>query len=746
MSTPAPSQTLPNLPAERFFRLSLFCLILTAVGTIISTGKLDLFTSVVALAAILCKGFRWWNGRPAEIRQKHATWLVIAYLAVFPVDALLFSRLLAASSANPPMYAALIATVHFLIFVLIVRLYSATRDRDALFLAMLCFAAILASAVLTVDTTFLLLFFVFLLFGVATFAGLELRRGAAGTLIATPPGAVEHDQKLNRALGFAALAVALGAIIIGAVLFFFFPRIRGGYLGGANFNPQLISGFSDEVELGQIGEIKKSDSLVMRVQTGQLIAYSDLRWRGIALTNFDGRKWSAGERTAETLTANSDGWIRVPGPEPGSEANTTTIRYSVLLEPVATDAIFAPSNAIALRGNFGGESTAQSNRARRPFVFWDYTGSLSNPAHNFSAMRYTGMSRLPNWNKEALRKASTDYPRQITDTYLQLPNLDPRIAELARSLTANLDNPYDKAVALENHLRTHYAYSLNLTGKPGDSPLSHFLFETKAGHCEYFASALAVMLRTLGIPSREVNGFLPGEFNDIGGDYIVRESEAHSWVEAYFPGNGWVTLDPTPAGPAPQAGMFSRLALIVDWIQLNWNEWIISYDFAHQMVLAQNLQRNSRNWNTSLRDWFNRKQDRGRIAIRNWQIRHGIFAMSIPFVLVALLLGFRYGLFRKALRALNLNIKLRGKPSLKESPALASRLYVELLHLLERRGIERGASQTPFEFAAALPEPALTPAVREFTRLYADARFGGAQCDTSRLRELLLQIRATPRA
>src|SRR5215475_12704076 len=100
MATSVPSSALPNLPAERFFRLSLFCLILTAVGTIVSTGKLDLFTSAVGLAAILVKGFRWWQGKPAELQQKHATWLVIGYLFIFPLDALLFSRLLVASTAN----------------------------------------------------------------------------------------------------------------------------------------------------------------------------------------------------------------------------------------------------------------------------------------------------------------------------------------------------------------------------------------------------------------------------------------------------------------------------------------------------------------------------------------------------------------------------------------------------------------------------------------------------------------------
>ena len=747
MATPAASPAIPNLPAERFFRFSLFCLILTAVGTIISTGKLDIFTAATALALILYKGYRWWLGRPAELRPRQATWLVVGYMAIFPADALLFSRLLVADSSNPFMFGALIGTIHFLIFVLIVRLYSATGDRDALFLTMLSFAAILASAILTVDTTFLVLFFMFLLFGVATFAGLEVRRGANGSLVALPPGAAQREQRLNRALALAALSVAFGAISIGVVLFFFFPRFRGGYMSAASINPQLISGFTDDVELGQIGEIKKSHAVVMRVETGEPVPYPQLRWRGIALTTFDGRRWYSGERSPEILPLGSDGWIHTREPDTPRNPRDLTIHYSVLLEPLATDAVFAPANVIALKGNFAGESASLSFRGRGPYLFEDATSSLFNPVHNSPALRYTGLSRLPNWSLEKLRAASTNYPKKIAETYLQLPSeFDPRIPELARTITAAAPTAFDKAIAMEAYLRTHYAYTLNLTGRPGVSPLSHFLFEARAGHCEYFASAMAVMLRSLGIPSREVNGFLPGEYNDLGGDYIVRESDAHSWVEAYFPGNGWVTFDPTPAGPPDEPGIFSRLALVVDWFQLNWNEWVISYDFAHQSVLAQNLQRKSHNWNGSLRAWFAKKQEYGKAWLRSWQAGHGFLALFFPAGMIALLISLRYGWIGRMVHNLRLKLWLRSRNSKRANPALASRLYLEFLKLLEHRGFARKESETPFEFAAAVAEPALAPAVREFTRLYADARFGGVPCNIPRLRELLSQIRTRSRS
>ncbi len=238
------------LPAERFFRVSLFLLLLTAILTLVGTGKIDLFTSIVATFALLYRVRRWWYGHEPELTSRTATFMVLCYLIFFPMDMFFLSRSLAANSPNPPLYAALISSVHFLIFVLLVRLYSARTDRDAHFLVMLAFAAVLASAVLTVDTTFLFLFFLFLLFAVATYSGLELRRGASGALLPPTASMPTSEKKLARALGLAALTVSIGAILCGIVLFFLLPRVSAGYLGKTSFNPTLLSGFTDQVELG----------------------------------------------------------------------------------------------------------------------------------------------------------------------------------------------------------------------------------------------------------------------------------------------------------------------------------------------------------------------------------------------------------------------------------------------------------------------------------------------------------------
>jgi protein-glutamine gamma-glutamyltransferase len=741
MAASASITSVPALPAERFFRTSLFLLMTTAVATLVSTGKLDLVTMIVAPSAVLYKGIRWWRRCPAEIPQRIATRLVVAYLLLFPLDVIFLSRSFVSASSNPALYAALLGAIHFLLFVMLIRLYSATTDRDALFLTMLSFAAILASAVLTIDTTFLGLFFLFLLFGVATFVGLEMRRGSKGAIAPEVDAQPQQERRLDRALVLAALSVALGAMIIGGALFFFFPRFSAGYLGRTSLQPTLMSGFSDDVELGQIGEIKKNSTVVMRVRTGKPVGYPTLRWRGIALSSFDGKRWSSPEHDSVTIPAGMNGWINLTErPAEPADPTATILRYTILLQPVATDTMFAPANAISIRGNLSGEGSSTELGARRSYIIRDSTGSLFNPFHNFSTLRYEGFSLLPARNVPRLRAASTEYSEEIRNIYLQLPKLDPRIPELAKQITARAQTPFDKTITLENYLRSHYAYNLNLTGKPGDDPLAHFLFETRSGHCEYFASAMAIMLRTLDIPTREVNGFLPGEYNDLGEDYIVRASDAHSWVEVYFPGTGWMTFDPTPPGAEDAGGFFSRLGQYMDWFELSWNEWVINYDFIHQILLAQTMQRTTRSWTEIARSWFTHQQAKGRRWMRS---RNDWLRLLIPCVIVLFLMALRFDLIVAFVRRLWLSWQLRSPELARSNPQLASRLYGELLYLLARRGFARQPTQTPFEFAAAVSQPRLAPAVYEFTQCYTQARFGGAPCDTIRLRALLEQIRSS---
>jgi protein-glutamine gamma-glutamyltransferase len=374
----------------------------------------------------------------------------------------------------------------------------------------------------------------------------------------------------------------------------------------------------------------------------------------------------------------------------------------------------------------------------------DSTGSIFNPFPNFGQVRYEGISILPVARPEEARSAGTDYSEDIRKTYLQLPeHLDPRIPEFANRITATAKNPYEQSLAIEDYLRNNFIYTLNLSQNAGADPLAQFLFKTKTGHCEYFASSMTVMLRTLGIPSREVNGFLPGEYNEVAGDYIVRASDAHSWVEAYFPGNGWLTFDPTPPSNEETSGVLSRLALYVDWFQLTWNEWVINYDFSRQSSLAKNVGQLSSDWKDAWREKLQRAQDGLMDRLTLFQAKHPRLRFFFPIVLLILLFALRMEWVRRLFEWFGLRLQTQGTSGNRLNPQMASRLYGELLRVLEKRGFTRAEAQTPKEFAASLTiQPSLAPMVTEFTDLYAQARFGGARCDAFRLRALIEQIRS----
>ncbi len=732
----------PLSAVRRYFEVSLYLLLLTSVLTLVSTGKLDLASVLAPPAALLIKGYRWWRGRGTELSHRAATWLVAAYFIFFPVDLWVVSRGLMTGAPNPGLYAALLATIHLILFAMVVRLYSASTTRDYLFLAMLAFTAMLAAAILTVDTAFLIFFLIFLLLCVSTFVGLEIRRGAEGAAVSPLEAGTPAARRLHRALGLMSSSVALGALVLGAAIFFLIPRFSAGYLSAFNLQPSLISGFSDSVELGQIGEIKKNRAVVMRVRVaGGPASALGVRWRGIALTTFDGKRWFTETHEPMVVTPSSDGWFALGGAPPKARQNAAPLRYTVLLEPMATDALFVAAQPDRLRGGFAPEAGTSGLPVRRGYLMVDKTNSVFNPFHNVTRLRYEGLSYVPAVPPRLLRAASTDYPEGIREVYLQLPELDPRIAPFAEQVTSGATTAYDQAAAIELYLRTHYGYTLDLSGTPAAHPLTHFLFERRAGHCEYFAAAMTVMLRTLGVPARYVNGFLPGEYNELGEDFIVRASDAHSWVEVYFPEYGWIAFDPTPPGNAKRKGLLGRLALYWDWFELEWNEWVINYDFLHQVTLAQNLQRASRDWTERARIYLARIHRKTTEQFKSWQAR----AIAAPYTAGAaagILLGLALLLRGRAtLRQWAMHWRLRLSSEAELTPRLAALHYQQMLRLLARRGLRKQPAQTPREFVASLPATELAGPVAQLTGLYELARFGAHSADAQQMSQILARVR-----
>lgn len=730
-----------TLPAvERYFEVSLNLLVATGVLAIISTGKLDIFSTVAPALALLYKGIRVHRGLGPELSSRAATWCVLGYFLFFPLDLWVLSRDLAVGAPNPALYAALLAAIHLVIFATLVRLYSARTNRDFAFLAILAVASMLVSAILTVETGFLVALAVFLVLSVSTFVALEIRRSSAGAV--SPPLEVDSTaaRKLNRALGITSALVAGSVLILGILIFLLIPRFTTGYLGAISLQPSLMTGFSDNVALGEIGELKKNTSVVLRIRVDSDPARaSDIHWRGIVLTNFDGSRWFTPAQDQTIVIPNPNGDYSFASPRLDRE-NFYSLHYTVLMEPIATDAIFIAPQIAALRGRFGNEANRPDAPSRKGLLFIDRTGSIFNSAHNGAKIRYEGVSYLRATPPSDLREAPSAFPEAIYATYLQLPTLDPRIPKLAADVTASSKNEYDKASAIRNYLIAHYSYTLDLSGSHGADPLANFLFVRRAGHCEYFASAMTVMLRSVGIPARYVTGFLPGQYNDLGGDYIIRQSDAHSWVEVYFPTYGWVTFDPTPSGRENRTGLFSRIGLYWDWLQLTWGEWIINYDFSHQLVLGQNLHKSSQSWSDRARGIYHQKEE----ATMQWLLALDRRAEASPYllpgVLILLMIIFLAMRGRSIIRYAVARCALRARRGGNLTASLAAFEYSEMLRMLEARGWKKSLSQTPLEFAEVIPSDLSAPIV-QLTEIYQAARFGSHPAPIERMSSLLRLIK-----
>src|SRR5271170_2003118 len=698
MASVAHPTTPPLAAVQRYFEVSLFLLVATGILAIVSTGKLDIISVLIPSVALIYKGIRMQRGRGPEISARMATWLVLGYFLFFPVDLWVLSRALAEGAPNPPLYAALLSSIHLILFATLVRLYSARSNRDYAFLAVLAVASMLVSAILTVETGFLIALAIFLVLSVSTFVALEIRRSSVGA--DSPPfepGSM-MARRLNRALGLTSLVVAGGVLSAGIVLFFIIPRFTVGYLGTLSLQPGLLTGFGDNVALGQIGEIKKNTAVVMRIRVdGDPARAVDMHWRGIVLVNFDGHSWSTPSQAQTVLEPNATGeyYFGAP-PHVGDRFNP--LLYTVLMEPIATDAIFIAPPLETLRGKFGADTIRPGGQPNHGYLFMDRTGSFFNPSHNNSKIRYQGTARIPLIAPAELRAAPTDYPEEIRDTYLQLPRrLDPRVKKLAEDITAHSTNDYDKAANIQRYLIANYGYTLNLTNA-GKDPLAYFLFTRRAGHCEYFATAMTIMLRDLGIPARYVGGFLPGEYNDLGGDWIVRASDAHVWVEVFFPGYGWITFDPTPPGNEQRGGLLERLGMYWDWFQYAWGEWIINYDFGHQITLAQSMQKTSHDWGESARKYYQLKQRQALELIVRLDKKTEASPYFLPGVLAFLVALLIYLRGRSMFGYLAARWSLRARSSGNVTASLATLEYREMLRLLERRGWKKSPSQTALEF------------------------------------------------
>jgi protein-glutamine gamma-glutamyltransferase len=702
---------------ERYFSVSLYLLVVTGFGVLTATGGLDMPAVVLVGLALAFRGYQLLTRRDFVITERWTTLLTLAYIVIFLVDYFLLSR------------SFLVASVHLVLFVMVVRLFSLQRPRDHYMLAVLAFLMVLAAAVLTVGSVFLFAFAGFLLVAVVTFVLMEMRHSvAAEQTHAQDPRVASPTRRMG--YGLVAIAPALMLMILAGsfLIFFLLPRVSSRYLSAYTPTSDVSTGFTDRVQLGRIGQIQQSSAVVMHIEIqNDLQGGYDLKWRGIALSTFDGRTWSNSYEQTPVPAQGYGRFLLAPLLDPrGAPALAgRSIRYSVMMEPLGTNVFFLAERPRSLTGNFRQLSTDAGGAV--------YDLDIEHPIN-----RYEAESQLAETDSDELRLAANTVPAAM-DEYLKLPALDVRIPKLAEAITASAPSNYDKAVALELYLSTHFGYTLQLPRTLPQDPLANFLFERKQGHCEYFASSMAVMLRSLRVPSRIVTGFRGGEFNDLTGQYVVRASDAHSWVEAYFPGSGWISFDPTPAGSVPVRTGWSRMQLYVDAASSFWREWIINYDASHQRTLGKDAATNSRHFFDEARRWIAqshhallRAARRTHHHIANFPVRWLAGTIAVAVVLLALLNIRRLigGLRSRGLRA-------HPERAPRESATL---WYDRMVNRMARLGWRKSPSQTPLDFVAAIQEARLQSKVASFTRAYESARFGQSVDDAQSLPELFREI------
>ena len=712
---------------DHYFELALYLLVLTGFATLASTGGLDLASIVLMGIALAIRGYLLAKRRQFVISERWTTPLSIAYFVFFAADYFLLSR-----SFLP-------TTVHLALFGVVVRMFSLRRERDHVTLAILAFLMVLASAVLTVDSIFLFSFAAFMMMAVVTFVLMEMRRSvhAAGIHARHSNDPQEH-RHLAFSLARMAPALMLMILISGAAVFFLIPRMSAGYMGGYTFGTDLSSGFSDHVQLGRIGQIQQSNAVVMHIQIdGDRVGGFDLHWRGVALADFDGHTWS-NPKEQFFLPRRPNNSFAVPRAIGAMQSYVTAnlrrehlIHYRVLMEPIGTNVFFLAPWARSVSGDYR-------------LVAADSSGVIYDFDSQHPLGRYEADSDIAVPSREELRMAGRSYPAPLAAMYLRLPALDPRVSRLAAQITSSAGNEFDKAAAVENYLKTRFGYTLELPPSAVKDPIANFLFERKQGHCEYFASAMAVMLRTLGIPSRVITGFRSDEFNDLTANYVVRAKDAHAWVEAYFPGSGWHTFDPTPAGASGTPQGWERLALYIDAMSSFWRDWVVSYDTSHQYALGQaafsgtrGLWDRTRAWARqhydSMLQWARHSQDRVEHSPRRW----AVVAVVIAFVFLLL------GNIGRIVRGLH-EKWLRAHPE--RSPEQAAAMwYRRMSRVLARRGVEKPAAQTPQEFVKKIKDSRLREPVARFTDAYESARFGDSAEDVKRLPELYEEVESATR-
>lgn len=616
-----------------------------------------------------------------------------------------------------------IATTVFAMLLAIHRLFNRRTISDYGYLHLTSLLMIAGGAALSGELAFGVCFLVFAVTTVwsltLTHLRSEIEDEAVANHVADGGRGVLQSNRLVTPQFMGALGVlALAALGLAALVFVTFPRVSVGLLKRHGGSVTQTAGFSDRVELGGHGLIKDDPRVAFRVKLppGQPRPTAlDKHWRGASFNTYDGTRWVDDASGPHPLRPGGARWFAL-----GAATEDTTTYEIELASDIGTDAVFTTGTPEALR--FVSRNPAlrvyETHSLRR-----DGLGDLSRLSPSEGGATYE--LRVSSESSATLSGLGRDYDETLTHQYLPLPKTDERIAQLATRLVGDKD-PAAAAMAVEQYLSS-YDYSLAQEPK-GDDPLASFLFDVKAGHCEYFASAMAVLLRQGGVPARLVTGFYGGRYVEQGDYYAVRQGDAHAWVEVYFPGRGWVVFDPTPPSSreAMLENLYGRMQLWLDGVRTTWRVAVVDYDLTTQL--------------RGLKGIIDIARDASQRLTTPTRAPNLASAGRVVAVLTGVLGLLALGWFvwrRRRTTRKSLSVART------DSQRRAKELYLELSRRLSRRGVELHPAQTARELAQAsrdksLPEAAFVASIVE---RYLRVRYGEETLDEDEARELRRAIR-----
>lgn len=664
-----------------------------------------LFVGAMA-AAWLLEGSRW------QISERLGTVLIVLAVPLFyGLWRIGFFSFASSEAMLPGILARLILSLSA------IKLLQKKGDRDWTFLYIMAFFQVLLAAGLSISALYLFAFVSFVFFMVCTIILFEMRKTNRAVLTKSTVRREEAEPAKLGLPGFSripATAVVLIALIvvIATPLFFLIPRVGGAGIGADPGGVTTRSGFSDRIQLGDIGRIQQNDEVVMRVRLEGNDAVGNLKWRGIALDTFDGRTWSKSRANAREPRIKGDRDIIQVDYATGRES---LLLQTVYLEPLDAPVLFAAPRAVGIQGNI-------------QVVSKDAYGALYFQRSG-DRVSYKVLSDTSLPSETQLRADREFYPKQF-DNYLQLPdNFDKRIEQLAAEVTGGERNRFDAAASVERYLQTQFGYTLEMKAG-GSDPLADFLFNVREGHCEYFASAMTLMLRSQGIAARVVTGFQQGEYNETADVFVVRQRQAHAWVEVYFPGTeAWMPFDPTPGGgqggAAAATGVTARLTKYLEALEMFWIQYFVAFDNQEQRSLFTSVKRSFVDYQSKTSSYL----DTAQVLIAEWwkDVRgeNGLEtrASAIGFGLAAVALGIAFILLAIwTFRRLNrLTIWTRVVAWFRPRQKIAVvEFYERMLDLLAEKELVRAPHQTPLEFAYQTGYPQAV----FITQKYNSVRYG----------------------